>query len=79
MLRYIFTPLAAVVLLTACLIPDDAEARRGGGNYGAYDEEAYEPVAGQGDPIAECARRFKTYDPVSQTYIVRRGVRASCP
>ena len=33
MLRYILAPLAAVVLLTACLIPDDAEARRGGGAY----------------------------------------------
>ena len=33
MLRYIFAPLAAVVLLTACLIPDDAEARRGGVGY----------------------------------------------
>ena len=41
MLRYILAPLAAVVLLTASLIPDDAEARgRGGGGYrgggGAY-------------------------------------------
>src|SRR3954451_5247872 len=39
MLRYILTPLAAVVLLTTCLIPDDAEARRGGAGYrggGAY-------------------------------------------
>ena len=33
MLRYILALLAAVVLLTACLIPDDAEARRGGGAY----------------------------------------------
>jgi len=33
MLRYILAPVAAVVLLTACLIPDDAEARRGGGAY----------------------------------------------
>ena len=33
MLRYILVPLAAVVLLTTCLIPDDAEARRGGGAY----------------------------------------------
>ncbi len=36
MLRYILAPLAAVVLLTAFLIPDDAEARagyRGGGGY----------------------------------------------
>lgn len=47
--------------------------------YGYYDEGEYEPVVGQGDPIAECARRFKTYDPASQTYIVRKGVRASCP
>ena len=46
-----------------------------------YDEGAYaaQPVVGEGDPIAECARRFKTYDPASQTYIVRKGVRASCP
>ena len=50
-----------------------------GYDYGSYDEGAYEPVVGQGDPIAECARRFKTYDPASQTYIVRKGVRASCP
>ena len=33
MLRYILAPLAAFVLLIACLIPDDAEARRGGGAY----------------------------------------------
>src|SRR4051794_41888732 len=33
MLRYILASLAAFVLLTTCLIPDDAEARRGGGAY----------------------------------------------
>ena len=34
MLRYILAALAALVLLTACLIPDDADARgRGGGGY----------------------------------------------
>lgn len=33
MLRYILAPLATFVLLIACLIPDDAEARRGGGAY----------------------------------------------
>ena len=49
-------------------------------DYGYYDEGyAPQPVLEQGDPIAECARRFKTYDPASQTYIVRKGVRASCP
>ena len=46
------------------------------GGYGYYDDGAY---AEQSDPIAECARRFKTYDPASQTYLVRKGVRASCP
>jgi hypothetical protein len=33
MLRYILAALAAFVLLIVCLIPDDAEARRGGGAY----------------------------------------------
>lgn len=33
MLRYILAALAAFVLLTASLIPDDAYARRGGGGY----------------------------------------------
>ena len=48
-----------------------------GDDYGYYGEETY--AVEPGDPIAECARRFKTYDPASQTYIVRKGVRASCP
>ena len=34
MLRYLLAPLAALVLLTASLIPDDAYARRGGGGGG---------------------------------------------
>jgi len=54
---------------------------------GYYDPGYYdpgyvtaEPAAGSSDDaIAECARLFKTYDPVSQTYIKRKGVRASCP
>ena len=52
-----------------------------GYGYGYYDEGAYaaQPVVGEGDPIAECARRFRTYDPASQTYIVRKGERACCP
>jgi hypothetical protein len=45
--------------------------------YGAYDEGAYTEASD--DPIAECARRFKTYDPASQTYIRSKGQRASCP
>jgi len=54
------------------------------GYYGAYDDgytgaDVAMPYADASDPIAECARRFKTYDPESQTYIVRKGQRAPCP
>jgi hypothetical protein len=48
-----------------------------GNEYGAYDEGAY--TGSPDDAVAECARRFKTYDPASQTYIKSKGVRASCP
>ena len=48
-----------------------------GSDYGYVDEGAY--AAQPGDAIAECARRFRTYDPASQTYIVRKGQRARCP
>lgn len=60
-----------------------------GAYYGGYGNYGYNPyydyndggsyVEPESDPLAECARRFKTYDPVSQTYIKRKGVRASCP
>ena len=33
MLRYILPLAAAVIMLTVCLVPDDAQARRGGGAY----------------------------------------------
>lgn len=53
----------------------------GGEDYGAYDQGPYTGAytAASEDPVAECARRFKTYDPASQTYIKSKGVRASCP
>ncbi len=43
-------------------------------------EEVYEvaPAAG-GDPIAACARRYRSYDPVSQTYTGYDGIRRPCP
>ncbi|MEJ0077634.1 MAG: BA14K family protein [Alphaproteobacteria bacterium] len=48
-----------------------------------YSDPGYvnvQPVAGSNDDaIAECARRFRTYDPATQTYIRSKGVRASCP
>jgi hypothetical protein len=64
----------------------------GYGGYG-YDDGYYAPAGyygtetvttgvaagGDEDLVAECARRFKTYDPQTQTYAVRRGVRRSCP
>lgn len=31
------------------------------------------------EDIAYCARRFRTYDPVSQTYLGRDGYRYPCP
>src|SRR5688572_9689785 len=50
------------------------------GYYGGYDEGYLAPAdvsyAAPSDAIAECARRFKTYDPASQTYVVRKGQRA---
>jgi hypothetical protein len=60
-----------------------------GGYYGGYYEDpyaysypsySYETAAAPGsDAIAECARRFKTYDMATQTYVKSKGVRASCP
>ena len=41
------------------------------GAAGAY---AYEPSTAQ-----ECARRFKSYDPASGTYLGRDGYRYACP
>ncbi|GJE25707.1 hypothetical protein LKMONMHP_0546 [Methylobacterium organophilum] len=49
------------------------------GYYGTETVETGVAPGGFDDAVAECARRFKTYDPQSQTYIVRRGVRRSCP
>jgi hypothetical protein len=40
------------------------------GSYGAY---------GSSDAIAECARRFRSYDPASQTYLSYSGQRIQCP
>jgi hypothetical protein len=48
----------------------------GYGSYGYYDDGSF---AAQSDPITECGRRFKTYDPASQTYMRSKGVRAPCP
>ncbi len=44
-------------------------------------EGAYGPPAGPASPeaIAYCQRRFRSYDPVSQTYLGYDGLRHPCP
>jgi hypothetical protein len=42
-------------------------------DYGYYDEYAYDSA------VAYCIRRFKSYDPVSRTYLGYDGYRHSCP
>jgi BA14K-like protein len=48
--------------------------------YGSYPP-AYDATAGSydSDAIADCARRFRSYDPASQTYRSYSGERISCP
>jgi BA14K-like protein len=51
------------------------------GAYGAY---GYAPMSsgaayGSADAVAECARRFRSYDPASQTYLAYNGQRIQCP
>ena len=63
MLRYILAALAAFVLLTASLLPDDAEARgRGGGGYrgggGAYRGGAVAVRGARGGAVAVRGGRY---------------------
>ena len=46
--------------------------------YGSY-APAYGATYGASDAVAECARRFRSYDPASQTYLSYSGQRVSCP
>jgi len=54
--------------------------------YCNYGYESYAPAYGNAaatyensDAIADCARRFRSYDPASQTYLSYSGQRISCP
>src|SRR5215475_2506785 len=48
--------------------------------YGSYAPAYGDPAASYGsDAIADCARRFRSYDPASQTYLSYSGQRVSCP
>ncbi len=52
-----------------------------GSDYGYYDDPYYYRTAvyaGNG-AVAACARRFRSYDIESQTYVLNNGRRRSCP
>jgi BA14K-like protein len=62
----------------------DASCNAGYGSYGSYapaygTSYGYESAYGSSDAIAECARRFRSYDPASQTYLSYNGQRIQCP
>jgi BA14K-like protein len=53
-------------------------------NYGNYGYGAYAPAYAatygtSSDAIEDCARRFRSYDRASQTYLSYSGQRVSCP
>jgi len=47
--------------------------------YPAYGYPAYQPYPAGDAAIAYCARRFRSYDPYSMTYLGHDGFRHSCP
>ncbi len=50
------------------------------GYYEPYPPYGYvPPYAAGGDAVADCARRFRSYDPMSMTYLGFDGLRHSCP
>jgi BA14K-like protein len=51
----------------------------GYGSYGSYAPAYAATYGNPSDAIADCARRFRSYDPASQTYLSYGGQRVSCP
>ena len=59
----------------------------GGGGYydpyyyddGYYDDSTVAVVPGDGDAVAYCRQRFKSYDIRTQTYLGYDGQRHPCP
>jgi hypothetical protein len=47
------------------------------GYYGGYYNDA--SYVDTSDAAANCAQRFRSYDPSSQTYLARDGRRVRCP
>jgi hypothetical protein len=53
----------------------------GAGYWGGYDDYYVDPYAVPAtDPaVAACAQRYRSYDPVSRTYLAKGGKRVACP
>jgi hypothetical protein len=73
--------LAACTGATALRLPDDVYYYSGvtrafGHTPGRH---AYRWAWAYADPVAYCARRFRSYDPVTGTYVGYHGVRHHCP
>jgi hypothetical protein len=78
-----FAVVAVAALGTAALAPTSASAWAWNGGWGFYDAwwgpgYYYSPSVTFGDSIAYCARRYRTYDPASGTFLGRDGFRHFC-
>jgi hypothetical protein len=51
----------------------------GGPGYGPPPGVAYGPAPVEGDTVAYCMQRFRSYDPSSGTYLGYDGARHPCP
>jgi hypothetical protein len=79
--------LAGVALLAtgngaaALRLPDDVYYYSGVTRAFGYtpSHHLYRWAWAYGDPVAYCARRFRSYDPATGTYVGYHGVRRPCP
>jgi hypothetical protein len=56
-----------------------ALARPYGYGYPVYEEPAYAEVPVEGDAVAYCMSRYRSYDPASGTFLGYDGLRHPCP
>jgi hypothetical protein len=68
---------------TALRLPDDvyyySSVTRAFGHTPRRDRYTYDWAWGYAGPVAYCARHFRSYDPLTGTYLDRHGVRHVCP
>jgi BA14K-like protein len=68
---------------TALRLPDDvyyySTVTRAFGHTPRRDRYSYDWTWAYAGPVAYCARRFRSYDPSTGTYLDRHGVRHICP